>query len=284
MTASTTLRPERTSRQDHRISAVDAADMVLRHRDGVLPALAVFDVRDERSFDTAHIPGALRLTEADFALRVRGLARTTPVLVYCYHGNASRTYAQWFADFRFPEVYSVDGGYEVLAMALGAAQSARTGGHRCRPAADDASSPQLIAFLAEYGFDLDDLDAPRQHGLTPLMRAALGGHTALIAELLAHGVDISRRNMDGNNALWLACVSDAADAVRLLVKGGIDLDNRNDMGATCLMYTASAGKADMVALLLECGADPLLVNFDDARAVDLAASRACLALLRHTAG
>lgn len=284
MIASTAVRAEPTSRQDHRISAADAADMLLRHRDGVLPALAVFDVRDERSFAIAHIPEATRLTEADFALRVRGLARTTPILVYCYHGNASRTYAQWFADFRFPEVYSVDGGYEVLITALDTARAARSGGHRCPPAADDASSPQLIAFLVEYGFDLDDLDAPRKHGLTPLMRAALGGQSALIAELLAHGVDISRRNMDGNNALWLACVSDSAEAVRLLVKGGIDIDNRNDMGATSLMYTASASKADMVALLLECGADPQVANFDDARAVDLAASRACLALLRHTVG
>ena len=116
------------------------------------------------------------------------------------------------------------------------------------------------------------------------MRAALAGRLSLIDELLRCGADISRRNMDGNNALWLACVSGSTDVVRALVDAGIDIDNRNDMGATCLMYTASAGKAGMVALLLQCGADPQILNFDDARAVDLAATRPCLQLLRHTIG
>ncbi|PKO58999.1 MAG: hypothetical protein CVU25_03210 [Betaproteobacteria bacterium HGW-Betaproteobacteria-19] len=283
MTVHASPRAELTSRQDHRISAVDAADMLLRHRDGVLPALAVFDVRDERSFAAAHIPEATRLTEADFALRARGLARTTPVLVYCYHGNASRTYAQWFADFRFPEVYSVDGGYEVLVTALDTALATRSGGHRCPPAADDASSPQLIAFLVEYGFDLDDLDAPRKHGLTPLMRAALGGQAALIAELLAHGVDISRRNMDGNNALWLACYNGSHELIERLIAAGVNIDQQNGNGASALMYVSSNSKPDLVKLLLENGANPKLKNFDDFSALDLAASLDCLKLLRKAA-
>lgn len=283
MTLSPTMSPAAdvapTSRQDHRIAPVDAADMILRHRAGILPALALFDVRDAASYAKDRIDGAVHLGEAGFPAAMSRLPRTTPILIYCYHGNASRTYAQWFADFRYPEVYSVDGGHPYLTAAL------ETRLNPCDPpAVRDSSSAGLVTFLQEYGFDPQDLDTPRQHGLTPLMRAALLGDAALINELLALGADPARRNMDGNNALWLACVSSSAAAVRALVDAGIDIDNRNDMGATCLMYTASAGKDDMVALLLECGANPLLTNFDDARAVDLAATRACLQLLRHTAG
>ena len=266
-----------TSRADHRISAADAADMVTRHREGVLPELAVFDVRDPARYAAAHVEGALHLTEAGFLTVARSLPKTTPVLVYCYHGNASKTYAQMFADFRYPEVYSVDGGYEVFAAAI----TAQAAGQK-PPAGPRKPGPELAAFLARHRFDPFDLDAPREHGLTPLMRAALEGDADIVGDLLTLRVSVARRNMDGNNALWLACVAGKAEIVRQLVAAGIDVDNRNDMGATCLMYAASAGKPEMVALLLECGADPQIPNFDDARAVDLAATRECLELLRHT--
>ncbi|WP_159691165.1 rhodanese-like domain-containing protein [Cognatazoarcus halotolerans] len=101
-----------------RISARDAADMVMRHLDGVLPELAVFDVRDAAQYAAAHIPGASHLTEIAFPGVVRSLARHTPVLVYCYHGNASQQWAQTFSDFRFAEAWSVDDGYEAFAAEL----------------------------------------------------------------------------------------------------------------------------------------------------------------------
>ncbi|THF55370.1 ankyrin repeat domain-containing protein [Pseudothauera rhizosphaerae] len=267
-----------TDRSQRRIAPADAADMLARWRSGALPTLALFDVRDARSYAQGHVEGAEHLSDAGFPAAARRLTKDTPVLIYCYHGNASRTWAQTFADFRFAEVWSVDGGYDALAAAI--TPLAGQGHAPCRAEAAGAS---LVAFLVEYGFDLDDLDAPRAHGLTPLMRAALVGRADLVDELVQLGVSVARRNMDGNNALWLACVGGSADAVCHLVAAGIDVDNRNDMGATCLMYCASAGKADTLALLLECGADPLLTNFDDARAADLAATRECLKLLRHTA-
>ena len=142
---------------------------------------------------------------------------------------------------------------------------------------------ELNAFLTQYGFDAADLNAPREHGLTPLMRAALLGRLDLVEALLARGVDLHRRNADGNTALWLACVSGQVPLVKRLAAAGIDLDNRNDTGASALMYAASSGKDVMVALLLQLGADPYLQNQDGARAVDMAASRGALQLLRHTA-
>ncbi|WP_235989153.1 ankyrin repeat domain-containing protein [Pseudomonas lopnurensis] len=81
----------------------------------------------------------------------------------------------------------------------------------------------------------------------------------------------------------MACVSRDEGLVQDLIDAGIALDNRNDAGATALMYTASSDRPQLLRLLLEAGADPQLKNFDDMRAVELAASVACLKLLRHTA-
>ena len=152
------------------------------------------------------------------------------------------------------------------------------------PALGEHSSATLIDFIEEQNFDPADLDQPSQDfELTPLMRAALLGRDDLAAELLAHGVDIHPRNSDGNNALWLACVSSNATLVQRLIDAGIDLDNRNLTGATALMYTASSGKSDMMQILLQNGADPMIRTDDDYLAVELAATVDCLRLLRHTA-
>lgn len=261
-----------------RIDAATAADLIHRKRIGALPELAVFDVRDRASFERRHVAGAELLTEALLGGMIRRIAKTTPVLIYCYHGNASQVYAEMFTDFRFVEVYSVDGGFDPLDAAL-----AERAGARATPMLPLNASAGLKDFLAEFGFDRVDLDTPREHGLTPLMRAALAGRADVVDELLAAGVDLARRNGDGNNALWLACVSKDPATLQRLIKAGIDLDNSNDMGSTCLMYAASSGRAGVVGLLLEAGADPHIRNFDDAKAVDLCVTIECLRLLRHTA-
>ncbi len=72
----------------------------------------VLDMRDPGSYESGHIEGAEHVTEANIFNFLSGTPKTTPVLIYCYHGNASQVYAQTFADFRFTKVYSLDGGYE----------------------------------------------------------------------------------------------------------------------------------------------------------------------------
>ncbi|CAG0951230.1 Thiosulfate sulfurtransferase GlpE [Methylophilaceae bacterium] len=253
-----------------RISAHQAADLILRSRAGTLP-LALFDSRDATSYDKSHIKGTDHLNALSFGEVVASLPKNIPIMIYCYHGNASQEYANMFTDFHFKEVYSVDGGYEALAPVLS------------RPPALDAHSSKALAdFLVEYHFDPADLDSPWHHALTPLMRAALAGRDDLAEELLAHGVNIHLRNSDGNNALWLACVSGNGRLVQRLIDAGIDLDNRNLTGATALMYTASSGKPDMMKILLENGADPHIRTDDDYLAAELAATEECLQLLRHT--
>jgi thiosulfate/3-mercaptopyruvate sulfurtransferase len=74
--------------------------------------LVVLDVRDAGSFDHSHIDGAQHVTSANLSAVLGATAKTRAILIYCYHGNASREYAQIFSDFGFAEVYSLDGGYE----------------------------------------------------------------------------------------------------------------------------------------------------------------------------
>ena len=78
-----------------RIDAAAASQLLAR--DNVL----VLDSRDQASFDQARIAAARRLSSDNLDATLLGTPKATPVLLYCYHGNASQIYGQLFADFGF---------------------------------------------------------------------------------------------------------------------------------------------------------------------------------------
>lgn len=82
--------------------------------------LLILDVRDARSYAAGHIPAAQSVSDEEIYKLVTGRPKQQPVLIYCYHGNASQTYAQTFVDFGFEEVFSLDGGFEQWRTADGA--------------------------------------------------------------------------------------------------------------------------------------------------------------------
>lgn len=84
------------------------------------PGVVLFDVRDGNAYRNGHIEGAAHLSEDRLLGWVKRVPKDTPVVIYCYHGNASKIYAQMFVDFRYNRVFSVDGGYPALNMALSA--------------------------------------------------------------------------------------------------------------------------------------------------------------------
>lgn len=251
-------------RQQFRRIGVDEAQRVVRRNDAL-----VLDVRDAVSFGNAHVKGAQHVSTANLYDVIDGTARSRPILIYCYHGNASREYARIFADFGFSEVYSLDGGYEDWNS-------------RPRTEGDGVLDETLQQWLAEQGFPPDELDAVIANGTTPLMKACHQGQGALVRMLIAAGALLNARNADGSNALWLACVGNHLDVIDILVEAGVDIDNRNDNGATPLMYGASSGKAGVVERLLAKGADPSPETLDGFTALDLASTIECLGLLRHT--
>lgn len=227
----------------------------------------VLDSRDQVRFDLAHIPTARHLTSGNLDAFVLATPKATPVLIYCYHGNASQTHAQTFADFGFGEVYSLDGGFAAWQRAQA-------------KSSPPALTLRLAQWLREQGYPADDLDAVAEHGMTPLMRAAKLGDTAIMFELIQSGAALDATNVDGNTALWLACVGESLEAIDLLIRAGTNPDHQNDNGATCLMYAASTGKHRVVEQLLASGADPGLKSLDDFTALDMAATIECLRTLR----
>jgi len=82
------------------------------------PPPIVFDVRDITSYQKARVEGAAHLSEDRLLAWMKRLPKDAPLVIYCYHGNASKVFAQMFVDFRYSNVASVDGGYEALAAAL----------------------------------------------------------------------------------------------------------------------------------------------------------------------
>jgi thiosulfate/3-mercaptopyruvate sulfurtransferase len=92
------------NRSFKRIDPATAAQLLARDK------VLVLDSRDPDNYNRAHIANARRLFSANLDAILVGTPTATPVLLYCYHGNASQTYGQMFADFGFSEVYSLDGG------------------------------------------------------------------------------------------------------------------------------------------------------------------------------
>lgn len=73
--------------------------------------LAIFDVRAREAFEAGRIGEAQHLTAVELSNAMASMPPTRPILIYCYHGFASREYAQIFSDFGFQEVYSLEGGF-----------------------------------------------------------------------------------------------------------------------------------------------------------------------------
>ncbi|MFG1377069.1 rhodanese-like domain-containing protein [Xanthobacter autotrophicus] len=231
----------------------------------------LLDVRDANSYAAGHVAGARHITFSALSDIIGATPKAQPVVIYCYHGNASQEYAQTLSDFGFAAVFSVDGGYEAWrALESAGAPTAPLGA-------------ALASWLVSLGFPADGVNATAENGMTPLMKAAQEGLADMLGGLIAAGAALDARNGDGNTALWLACVGNHPHIIDALVDAGITIDSLNDTGASSLMYAASAGKVEAVEKLLARGADPRLETQDGFCALDLAANIECLKLLRSAA-
>ena len=257
-------------RRFQRLHAHEILDFLQRH-----PAVTLLDARDAQRFEDGHLAGAALLDGRNHERILLSAPKDRPVLIYCYHGNSSQTYAQMFADFGFKSVYDLVGGYEAWERFL----AERPCGPKDTAPVAAGLDPDLATWLQANGFA--SINGKGSHGNTPLMHAAWRGELSIVEALLDHGADVKATNGDGNNALWLACVHGDPALLRRLVAAGTPIDHLNDNGASCLMYAASASKPEVLATLLELGADPKLKSLDDFTALDMAASVECLQILRR---
>lgn len=262
-------------RMFRRLTTDELTDWQRRH-----PQALLLDARDAASHARDGWPEAQRLSADNQDRLLLSTDRRRAVLIYCYHGRASQTWAQMFADFGFTEVADLIGGHSAWQAAVQAERArAAAAAIAVPPAPERAPAPPLAAWLAREGFG--GPEAPGAHGNTPLMHAAWRGDAQTVDALLAHGVSLGAVNGDGNTALWLACVHGDTALVRRLVTAGVPIDHANKVGATCLMYASSAGRTEVLRTLLALGADPAPRTQDDFSALDMAANIECLRLLRE---
>jgi ankyrin repeat protein len=95
-------------------------------------------------------------------------------------------------------------------------------------------------------------------GATPMSVAAENGSAAMIARLLAAGVDANATFLaDSETALMLAARAGSADGVTLLLDAGANIEARDSLReTTALSWAAENRHPAVVALLLSRGADP----------------------------
>jgi rhodanese-related sulfurtransferase len=232
------------------------------------PELLVLDIRDEHSFNQAHLDGAQPASEAVIGGLLRNKQYHLPILVYCYHGNSSRDMASFLGGLGFDKVYNLEGGWQAWTNFLQQQQPT------------SALSPELTQWLTQAGFDPANLNSRIDNAMSALMLAALQGETEIAQALLAAGADVNLLNDDENNALWFACVSDSIDLLHLFSFQKVNLDHQNVNGATSLIYAASAGKLEVVKTLVGLGADVGKTTLDGFSALDSATTLPILQFLK----
>ncbi len=228
---------------------VEAAQQMLRNEPAYL-----LDMREVQVYEDSRHPFALHLNDRILGRLLSRVEQSRLILIYCEDGTRSIEMARMFRDFGFRRSFSVEGGYQAWLPLLGVNQ-----------------------MRAE-----ENSDEVGEYGMTPLMQAAHRGDSPEVSRLIARGVDVNRRNDDGNNALWFAIRSGDSVTVSLLIGEGVDLDNQNENGATPLIWAASAGRREMVEMLLAGGADISLKTLDGFVAVEVAGTREIMKLLMAT--
>ena len=72
----------------------------------------VIDIRDPQSFQEAHIPGAVHISQENIEAFIQSSDKNKSLICYCYHGMSSQNAAQFLYDRGFSAVYSLQGGFE----------------------------------------------------------------------------------------------------------------------------------------------------------------------------
>lgn len=120
------------------------------------------------------------------------------------------------------------------------------------PAAAMTGDQDAVRRLLDLGFPVDTVDS---QGCSALLRAAGGGHLALVDQLLARGADPGLTANTGATPLSAAVSMRHREVVDRLLQAGCSLEQRLPGDVTVLMLAAALGLPDLVACLLRAGAD-----------------------------
>ncbi|PNI38269.1 MYO16 isoform 5 [Pan troglodytes] len=126
------------------------------------------------------------------------------------------------------------------------------------------SSSILLTYLDENGVDLTSL---RQMKLQRPMSMLTD-----VKHFLSSGGNVNEKNDEGVTLLHMACASGYKEVVSLILEHGGDLNIVDDQYWTPLHLAAKYGQTNLVKLLLMHQANPHLVNCNEEKASDIAAS------------
>lgn len=127
--------------------------------------------------------------------------------------------------------------------------------------------PALNAADALVAWPKTNVEVRTPQDESPLMLAALRGHTELARKLVARGADV---NKTGWTPLHYAATSGHLEIMKLLIEKHAYIDAESPNKTTPLMMAAHYGTPAAVKLLLEEGADPGLKNQLGLTAIDFA--------------
>ena len=91
--------------------SVDEAEALLK-----VEGATLLDIRDPDSFSRGSIDHATNVNNGNVEHVIESSDKAKPVIIYCYHGNSSKSAADYFFHRGFTESYSVDGGYQQWAL------------------------------------------------------------------------------------------------------------------------------------------------------------------------
>jgi rhodanese-related sulfurtransferase len=212
----------------------------------------ILDCRDLKDYRAGHLEDALHVHEGLKDSLVKRGDKQRSLLIYCYYGHASEHLAEFFSDFGFKDVYSLEGGYSTWK---------------------DKQQEKNYFSVAEPVL-------MNSAGIYPLILASQQGRSDVVNFLIEQNAVLDVVDHYGNNALWAACYAESIDCIEALIISGIKVNHQNSAsGATALIFAASSGRETVVERLLAAGADPTLKTHDDFTALDLASTRKILNLL-----
>ena len=87
------------------IDVSEAKELIINNK------VTIADIRDTGSYQEGNIPDSINLSDQNIEEFMDTADRSTPLLVYCYHGNNSVGAAEYLANNCFTSVFSLDGGY-----------------------------------------------------------------------------------------------------------------------------------------------------------------------------
>ncbi len=128
----------------------------------------------------------------------------------------------------------------------------------------DLKTEERAALLKQ----LECLDTARNDGRTPLMLLQymdINTNTALLPLFLEKGVDVNKKDINGNTALILNAQNNCyKGVVKELVRAGADVNATDNTGRNALHYTLGYGNQETARFLIKKGAD---YNHPDNRGV-----------------